>query len=603
MPTEGKDPTGAVVREAVNLRRYENGLARDVAKDFRKAADQLKVLMSKYDVTERRSDMRKLLAAANEVFDKLYRNVEQYTNRQLLDLAKLESDFARGILQTAVGAAVDIKGKRIGKTLAKSILETDPIQGEVMKKWWSQQKASTATAFRQQIQLGMSEHESIPQLVRRIRGRTGLIEKKRREAEALVRTAVNEVATKAKLATFEANDDITQAYELVVTFDSRTSDICIALDGKTYRYDDPARRMPPFHFNCRTTIAPVLDWSAAGLEPPEEGVKWTRAYDAEGKPLKGLEGRKYVKSSTRYSEWLKDQPVAVQNEILGKGRAQLWRDGKIRLDQLVRQDGSTVTLGEFRKRLGIEGPITVERAGMGWDAPALRRKIVDDELKLVQSVDDDDIERAIVYDRDGNRLIDKTGVGRENITEWDVAGQIEFTDAELETMRNTKGGVTFTHSHPTTAIDKKHREFFTNGFSDNDIRFAKSIKNIEEMRAVGRHGRDGTVTYSMRNLERLRTKPGIIDGQPDMLVVSWHDLQATMRRWEDRVEGDWFWEGRKDVFGPGGVFHQYADELAALEAAGRTDELWHELNYLALRGFADEVGVKFTRTIRRDFPG
>jgi len=351
---EPKDPTGAIVREAVNLRRYENGLVRDVALEFKRASERLKAIMSRYDVTERRSDLRKLLATANQVFDNLYRNVESYTSKQLLELAKLESDFARGVLATATGGIVaDFKGKRIGKTLAKSILETDPIQGEKWGNWWNGQKADFRTKFRQQIQLGMSEHESIDQLTRRIRGPAGMIETKRRQAEALTRTAVNEVATKAKLATFEANDDITQAYELVVTFDSRTSDICIALDGKTYRYDDPARRMPPFHFNCRTTIAPVLDWSAAGLEPPDEGTKWTRAYDEEGKPLKGVAGRKYMKSSARYEDWLKSQPVAVQNEVLGKGRAQLWRDGKIRLDQLVRRDGSTVTLEEFRKRLGI----------------------------------------------------------------------------------------------------------------------------------------------------------------------------------------------------------------------------------------------------------
>jgi SPP1 gp7 family putative phage head morphogenesis protein len=40
--------------------------------------------------------------------------------------------------------------------------------------------------------------------------------------------------------------------------DSRTSEICLAHDGKCWRLSDPNLPAPPLHYMCRSTLTPVL---------------------------------------------------------------------------------------------------------------------------------------------------------------------------------------------------------------------------------------------------------------------------------------------------------------------------------------------------------
>ena len=55
---------------------------------------------------------------------------------------------------------------------------------------------------------------------------------------------------------YKNNDDLINHYEWISTLDSRTSDICIGLDGNIYPVGKG--RLPPAHFNCRSTTAPIL---------------------------------------------------------------------------------------------------------------------------------------------------------------------------------------------------------------------------------------------------------------------------------------------------------------------------------------------------------
>jgi hypothetical protein len=60
-----------------------------------------------------------------------------------------------------------------------------------------------------------------------------------------------------------------------------------------------------------------------------------------------------VPASTTYEEWLRDQPNAVQDEILGAGRAQLFRENRVGLRELVTTDGRRVPLDALRGTDGV----------------------------------------------------------------------------------------------------------------------------------------------------------------------------------------------------------------------------------------------------------
>ena len=53
----------------------------------------------------------------------------------------------------------------------------------------------------------------------------------------------------------------------------------------------------------------------------------------------------------KYREWLRGQPASVQDEVLGPRRGELYRKGKMDLKELVRTDGSVVTVEELKKKV------------------------------------------------------------------------------------------------------------------------------------------------------------------------------------------------------------------------------------------------------------
>lgn len=358
MPAVPKDPTEVVVRNLFLIQRFGNSLNDAVRAQVSALFDEMAGLIAKIDPTGPSLNVYRLQRAAKlfdqiqaltgETFDAIAREVRLH----LAGWGKQQAEVAALHLQAVLGAGAKGKVDAIGLTInqVKAIVDTDPMQGAVMKEWWSRQADRTAFEVRRQIQLGMTRSESIDDLVRRVRGRAtgpaireggkivghrftgGVLDTTTREAEAIVRTAVNDVSNVAAFETFRANGDITTTYEYTATLDSRTTLICASLDGRTFAYDDTAAPKPPQHWNCRSILVPVVDWKALGLESPPEG---TRA-SAGGQ----------VAADTRYEQWLRDQPESVQAEVLGAGRAKLFRDGAT-LRDMVRSDGRRVPLTEI----------------------------------------------------------------------------------------------------------------------------------------------------------------------------------------------------------------------------------------------------------------
>lgn len=340
-------PTGGIVRNAIALRRYENGVARDIGAIFDRGARRLQAAVLRRDPTavtpgNRARRIRALDREMNTILDETYREARALGMDSTVSVAQVEEAFAHQQLQRSVGAAVDINTKLRGREYWRSVMTTDPIQGHVMGDWWKQQRRDTAFQFRRQVQLGMTQGETVDQIVRRVRGRVvrgqlvgGVMGVSRKHAQTLVRTAINQVSNTAAFRTYEANQDVTKTYRYHATLDSSTSEICISLDGKEFAYGEGPT--PPQHWGCRSTIVPEVDWEGLGLSKPDPGQR--------------AAGKGTVSADTDYSGWLRDQPDKVQNTVLGKGKAELFRSGKLDLRTLVRQDGTSYTLEQLQDRV------------------------------------------------------------------------------------------------------------------------------------------------------------------------------------------------------------------------------------------------------------
>jgi hypothetical protein len=55
-----------------------------------------------------------------------------------------------------------------------------------------------------------------------------------------------------------------------------------------------------------------------------------------------------------YNDWLKRQRAEIQDQVLGKTRAQLFRDGKVDVEKFTNNRGRLLTLQELMKREGLE---------------------------------------------------------------------------------------------------------------------------------------------------------------------------------------------------------------------------------------------------------
>lgn len=344
-----RDPTGSIVRNLFLLRQLENGLAREADRLLVALFDDIAAILARLDPTGitigslRRAGIERLVAEIERLTGQTFVRVLEQVRAGAAGIGSQQGAWAASTLERAVGsAAIVTQSGRVGLDQMTAILDTDPVHGHLLRDWFRGQSRATVFRIQQQVQLGMVQSETLGDIVRRVRGRSdgrggftgGVMETTTREATSIVRTAVNHVSNEAHIRTYRANADVVAELEFVAVLDRRTSEVCMGLDGRRWALGDEDIRQPPLHPQCRSALIPVIGWAGLGIAPPAEG---TRA--SEG-------GQ--VNASTTYSDWLRDQPNGVQDEILGVGRAKLFRSGKITLAQLVTRDNRVRRLDELR---------------------------------------------------------------------------------------------------------------------------------------------------------------------------------------------------------------------------------------------------------------
>lgn len=344
------DPTELFIKNLVRIQRAGNTLTKEARDRIRALFDDILSDVVKYDVTGvqqryQRGRLEKLLASVQENSREVFEQIRREMREELGYWGANQAGFAKEQLVATLGVGqrqIKVVAEGLTPTFFRQILDTDPFQGETLSGWFRNLDNATRRRVRQQVQIGMVQNETVDQLVRRIRGRSvgggryrgGVMGTTTRDAATIVRTAVNEISNVAHTEFYKQNTDITKKYEYVATLDSRTTLICARLDGQSWEHDDPNGLRPPQHPNCRSTTIPVVDWEGMGLEPPPEGTRASKGGQ--------------VPADMTYEQWLRKQPKSVQAEVLGKGRAELFNEGKISLKDAVRRDGTIIPLSELR---------------------------------------------------------------------------------------------------------------------------------------------------------------------------------------------------------------------------------------------------------------
>jgi SPP1 gp7 family putative phage head morphogenesis protein len=267
--------------------------------------------------------------AGAAISEKLIPNMQQF--------AIYEAQFTQKALQGAVtvqlagvnAAALSssvatsgmalVSGKKIIKATIPQMLDTFAAGAsrEVM------------TAVQSGITMGQTTNEIVNQVMGLVSNRT------KAQAEAVVRTAANQVGSMARAELYKANKDVLKGEEYSAVLDGRTTITCMGLDGHVYPVGEGP--MPPMHYGCRSVRIPRVKSAFAALR--------------EGSTRASMTGP--VSSQTTYNSWLGRQSKEFQVEVLGVERAELFRSGGLTLSKFTDEAGRVYTLDELKAREGL----------------------------------------------------------------------------------------------------------------------------------------------------------------------------------------------------------------------------------------------------------
>ena len=265
----------------------------------------------------------------------------------LSDLTAAEAGFFRDAM---VNVGIDAVLPPVAAL--EGIAQSSLIQGATIGDWFARLNDSARFDIERVVKNGVLLGQTNAQIAKELIGigdKGGQpIAKARRDAMAITRTAVQTVANDTRVASLEANANIIKAVQWVSTLDSRTSEICVVRSGKTWTYPEfkpighkiPWNGGPPAHWNCRSTFIPVTKSFAelTGGKIKDTIEPATRA---------SMDGQ--VAADLTFDQFLKNKPPEFADKMLGKGRAELWRSGKITLNQLLDQRGNPLTLAQLKR--------------------------------------------------------------------------------------------------------------------------------------------------------------------------------------------------------------------------------------------------------------
>ena len=301
-----------------------------------------------------RARVNRLLKEADGIIEDYYKQASDQVN--LPGIAAHEAEFTASTM-TGIGLQASIPGTTAMQSVVNGVL----VQGASTTAWWKKLTETQQFNFASAVRQGIVQGESIQQIVQRVagsprKGIPGIMDISRRNATTLVHQSVMGVANDAHMATYRANDDIINGVQHLSTFDSKTTEICMAYSGAMWDLEgNPigGTTLPwvneapgansnggtPRHWGCRSTEVPVLKtWRELGV-PIDEMPVSTRASE-----------RGQVRADMTMDEFLAGKSKSQLDDMLGVGRAKLYRDGKITLQQLVSGSGRELTLEQLKKR-------------------------------------------------------------------------------------------------------------------------------------------------------------------------------------------------------------------------------------------------------------
>lgn len=329
------DLIDATLSNQIALRRYLAREVREMLKLF-EHYDKLtaQLLRRKYNASmvTGSPELKRLYAEVADLRTELMGKANRRARDMSKELAGVEADKEWSLLLLLLLGGI-AGGRKSPKTPTVSDILNTPFASGVttastFKQWLQRLRAVDMFGLRDTLSRSVTESVPTALLVERVIGSkeqqfsNGVLSRTRNNIRALLDTLVTHVSNFVRMHIWLRTPEV-PGIVWVSVLDKSTTAICRSRDNKVTMFGSnmapkgaqilkPKNARPPAHVRCRSTMAPLR----AGAAMPKR-----RTYDA----------------------WLKGQSSHVQEDILGKAKAEMFQRGKLSLDQFVDASGKEFT--------------------------------------------------------------------------------------------------------------------------------------------------------------------------------------------------------------------------------------------------------------------
>jgi len=320
-----------------DIRLYENGVQKQNRVIIRKHRKNLRDLL-KGDI---RADVKpEVTRFGKELLAHKDKSIKQFSNSQKV--------FHKNNLDAELK-----KFYRVQKPKTKELLAeiTGPqIKGvKTLSKNTSNIAAGELVRIQQKVKGGLAKGLTQNEIIKDVMKTTKITE---HQAKTLTRTSITTAQTDALNQVMGANAEVIKGYMFTAILDGRTSAICSYHNGQVYDIDD-RRYQPPLHWNCRSTMVPVIK-----AKDELEAIKSKNIKSRNLKKVKTAELDGKASKIKDYTTWLRRQGTDVQVKQLGGERqAKLFQDGRLKAKEFVSPIGKALSMQGLMRR----GNKTVKR--------------------------------------------------------------------------------------------------------------------------------------------------------------------------------------------------------------------------------------------------
>ena len=323
-----------MLSHAVYFERYKTHEVNQLLKVLDAANVACKAEVARTDGAATRARYKEIMRKIKKIRDDAVAQLDGQLSLDLHDLIESETAFQDKTLKAILGVDLELTLPAPEKVYT-AVTFMPFAQSVTYESMLNKISSELYSQWDMSVRAGYLAGDTAQVINRRVLGsiadlklQPGTMEKLRTALDANTRTTLSHYAEQTRNAIYRANEDIFLGYKYLATLDWHTCIICAADDGRIFPSLDVAPQLPR-HYRDRCLYVPLI-----------------RGIDNEEGERASVDGPVAAKLS--FSDWMKDQPVEKQKDLLGPSRYKLYAEGKPLEGFVV--DGRTLTLKELAEK-------------------------------------------------------------------------------------------------------------------------------------------------------------------------------------------------------------------------------------------------------------